>query len=429
VTDDFALDDVLAYWSRRPAGWEGDWDETRRPPGWTAAKERAAHNDAGDPPPLPELVDLGEFVAVEEPGAEPLVGDEAGSLIPQGGDVMLYGDGGAGKTTLAIDLAFHLAAGDDWLGLSIPHAVTVALIENEGPRPLFRNKLRHKREGWRGSSIDDRICVLEKPWGDFTFDDDRWCEALAAALKFLTVDVLIVGPVTRTGMNEAGTLQEVRDFMKLVAQLRALTGRRLTVVLLHHENKGGQVSGAWEGAVDTLLHVQGQGHGRTRLFFQKARWASAQHGTAVGLLWTEGEGFAVEQREELDDEAIAELIVEQVRENAGTGWMKVEYAVKGVGAERIRAVRDALLASGVIVNVDGGELRPLQERRAAHLYLAEDPSIRHLRPASDAAPTQPASLWPEGDAATSASCVPPLKGRTDVDAAAAPASNDSEANA
>ena len=32
---------------------------------------------------------------------------------------MFYGDGGAGKTTLAIDLAFHLAAGEDWLGIPV----------------------------------------------------------------------------------------------------------------------------------------------------------------------------------------------------------------------------------------------------------------------------------------------------------------------
>jgi hypothetical protein len=370
--------------------------------------------------PEPELVPVDEFIAVEEEGAEALVGGPGAAVIPEGGDVMLYGDGGAGKTTLSIDLGFHLAAGDDWLGLPIARPASVLIIENEGPRPLFRAKLRRKREGWAGSALDDRLHVLERPWGEFSFDDPLWREALAAQIKAFEIDVLIAGPVTRSGMNEAGTLQEVRDFMMLVDDLRTLTGRRLTVVLIHHESKSGQVSGAWEAAGDTLCHVQGQGHGRTRLFFQKARWASAQHGVAMSLLWAEGEGFAVEEREELDDEAIAELICEQVRENAGTGWTKVEAAVKGARADRVRAVRDGLLAAGKIVNVDGDELRPLQERRAAHLYLAGDPTIRHLRPARDADGTQAASLWAEGEAAESASCVLPYRGRRDVDAAAAP---------
>ena len=49
-------------------------------------------------------------------------------------------------------------------------------------------------------------------------------------------------------MEELGTLQQVRDFMADVAKFRERSGRRLTVILIHHENKGGAVSGAWEGA-------------------------------------------------------------------------------------------------------------------------------------------------------------------------------------
>ena len=55
---------------------------------------------------------LDAFVEVVEPGAEALLGEADEALIPEDGDVMVYGDGGAGKTTLCIDLACHLAAGD-----------------------------------------------------------------------------------------------------------------------------------------------------------------------------------------------------------------------------------------------------------------------------------------------------------------------------
>ena len=41
-------------------------------------------------------------------------------MLPEDGDVMIYGDGGASKTTLTIDLGCHLAAGDDWLGIPVP---------------------------------------------------------------------------------------------------------------------------------------------------------------------------------------------------------------------------------------------------------------------------------------------------------------------
>ncbi len=88
------------------------------------------------------FVSADAFVDVDEAGAAALVGDDENVLVPEGGDVMFYGDGGAGKTTLMLDLALHLAAGDDWLGILVERPVRVAIIENEGPRPLFRAKLR-----------------------------------------------------------------------------------------------------------------------------------------------------------------------------------------------------------------------------------------------------------------------------------------------
>ncbi len=89
-----------------------------------------------------------EFAAIDEEGAQPLVGDAENVLIPEGGDVMVYGEGGAGKTSLTIDLGCHLAAGRDWLDLPVGQPARILIIENEGPRPLLRAKLRRKLNAW-----------------------------------------------------------------------------------------------------------------------------------------------------------------------------------------------------------------------------------------------------------------------------------------
>jgi hypothetical protein len=179
------------------------------------------------------------------------------------------------------------------------------MIENEGPRPLFRRKVARKLAGWTGSPLTGRIGIFSEPWGEFTFADESWRAALAAKVREEEIDVLIAGPVTRLGMNEAGTLQQVRDFMELVKAVRVESGRRLAVILVHHENKGGAVSGAWEGAADTLLHVEARGPGHTRLHVQKARWSSDHHGTHLDLAWAEGEGFTLE--EAIDRDYTAEI--------------------------------------------------------------------------------------------------------------------------
>jgi hypothetical protein len=60
-------------------------------------------------PPL-RVVSLSEFAAVDEPSAEPLLGSKQDAVLSAGGTLVFYGDGGAGKTTLGLDLVLHLAA-------------------------------------------------------------------------------------------------------------------------------------------------------------------------------------------------------------------------------------------------------------------------------------------------------------------------------
>ena len=118
------------------------------------------------------VVTLDDFAAVHEPGAEALLGTPEQVLLPVGGDAMIYGDGGTGKTTLAVDLAFHVAVGAEWLGIATRPA-RVLLIENEGPRVKFRQKLARKLETWQGEPWAPNVHVLEIPWGQFTFANDQ----------------------------------------------------------------------------------------------------------------------------------------------------------------------------------------------------------------------------------------------------------------
>src|SRR5262249_45422513 len=154
-----------------------------------------------------EYVTLEEFVAVDEPGAEPLASStDGGSVIPAGGLVVVYGNGGAGKTTALVDLAFHLAAGIPWLDLVTPtRPLTIVQVENEGPRPEFRRKLGAKLVAWDGPSIRHRIHIHEHPWEGFSFRDDLARAALIQRIQDTEADVLIAGPVKGIGMQGGGT--------------------------------------------------------------------------------------------------------------------------------------------------------------------------------------------------------------------------------
>ena len=59
------------------------------------------------------------------------------------------------------------------------------------------------------------------PWAKVTFADETARRVLAEAIREHGIDVVMVGPVSRSGMHDAGTLQEVNAFMELVAAVRA----------------------------------------------------------------------------------------------------------------------------------------------------------------------------------------------------------------
>jgi hypothetical protein len=119
---------------------------------------------------------------------------------------------------------------------------------------MFRGKLKRKREAWGASRLDGWIQILERPWAQFTFASEQWREEIARQIKAQEIDVLIVGPLNKIGMTAAGTLAEVNAFMEYIKNVRSQLNRPLVVILVHHENKGGAVSGAWDDPCHQLAH-------------------------------------------------------------------------------------------------------------------------------------------------------------------------------
>ena len=229
------------------------------------------------------------FASVDEPSAEPLLGDDGDAVVTAGSIVLWYGDGGAGKSTLEIDAAVHLSTGTPWLGFSVPRPLRILLIENEGPRGPFRAKIGRKLDAF-GPAPD--LYVLEEPWAQVRLNRDEDMNALRGWVEQNTIEILMLGPVASAGFTGAGTPDDIEAHAQRLALLRHGLTRPLVIWLIHHENKAGDVSGAWERLPDTLVHVRaGDGGGYTMLTWKKTRWSSTTHGKKMTLRWTNGEGF------------------------------------------------------------------------------------------------------------------------------------------
>lgn len=367
--------------------------------------------DESDPDPF-VFQTIGEFAAEVEPDAVPLIGTADQALIAADSDAMLYGDGGAGKTTLAVELTFCAAAGTPFLGIEVPRPLRSMLIEAEGSRGLFRRKLDLKLGTWDGPPADfnDRIKVLAEPWAALDLTDPKHARKLADKIIEYGTDLVIVGPLTAVGMDTPGTIAEARQFVReSLGVIRGFVGRPVAFLIVHHEAKGGKVSGAWEGVGDTLLHMSKHARDTAVLHVKKARNASDLHDTKLSLRWgDDGNSFVIDTSKP-DEQSRAERawdgIAQYVLKNPGCGWGEVKKAVSGEDSY-LKKRRESMLDAGVLVDALGRRGQGKQMK----LYHRDDPKCPPPTVQIDLDPTWAADR-------TSAAQAPILPGAQDSEGA------------
>ncbi len=108
-----------------------------------------------------------------------------------------------------------------------PGPVSVLLVENEGPRPLFRVKAERKLDGWTGLAARRPGPHRRGAVGARSRSPPRRHRAeLARQIADHEIDVVIIGPLAAAGMNEAGTLARgPRRSSPCCDDVRQLAGR------------------------------------------------------------------------------------------------------------------------------------------------------------------------------------------------------------
>jgi 5S rRNA maturation endonuclease (ribonuclease M5) len=270
-------------------------------------------------PSSPFALTLDEFIATKSDLPPALLGDDVETILAAVGFLLLFGRGGRGKTTLSVDAVLHLASGIDWLGFHVERPLRILVIENEGPRELFRDKLERKRSHWP-HPIAGAIFVYTENWGAFTLSDPQAIERLRAFIAQNQVDLVIGDPLDTLGVAGVGSPDEIRTFVALMVE--AGLSRDVAFWLLHHPRKErtddelDEAAGAWGGKPDTVLRIDVQPGDRARLSFPKVRWSRRSRRPALILAFDpETEGYSVvgEEGEERDLAAeIEELLADGV---------------------------------------------------------------------------------------------------------------------
>ena len=337
----------------------------------------------------------------EEPGAEPVVGTTDDVLIPSAGDVLVYGDGGAGKTTLPVDLAVHLAAGDEWLGIPIAQPVRVLLVENEGPRPPFRTKLRRKRQGWTGNHVDDRLLVLDEPWADEPFANEMHRRELAQLIRRTDrrADRRAGDAVGHGRGGNAARGSRLPRTRRRCSQPVGTPAHGDAHPPPDQSRRGVGRVGGQRRHTPSRLGTRARPHPPLRA---EGAMASSLHGTTFNLRWEDGASFTVEARPEINEDTMADGLRAAIREHpASRGRRSSDPERPRQRRRRAPASATASSRIGVLTN------SPAREGEF-NLWLADDPAAPRsgTRTGTERLPFP----TPEADAEPTRSPVPALKG-------------------
>ncbi|WP_343503577.1 MULTISPECIES: AAA family ATPase [Roseobacteraceae] len=174
---------------------------------------------------------------------------------------VIYGESNVGKTFLALDMAFHVAAGEPWHG-SLVKGGPVVYLASEGGRGIelrieaFRRQnpeltqAIEKAQSFRLLSVTVDLCAP----GD--------AEALGELLGGLKPALIVVDTLARSmGAGDENTAKDMGALIRNIDHLRAETGAH--VMVIHHSGKdttkGARGSGSLRGAVDHEIELTRDG--------------------------------------------------------------------------------------------------------------------------------------------------------------------------
>jgi energy-coupling factor transporter ATP-binding protein EcfA2 len=304
---------------------------------------------------LGELPDPGE--------ADMLVGP----LVGRGARTIVVGDTGHGKTTLAAQLAGAILTGGEVFGYAGTGGGPVVVVDLEqGLRSLKRTA--------REAGFDERDDVLfvHAPDGLALDSDSADRAELERIVARHRPTALILDPYYKAHRGDSNEERAVVDLMRYLDGLRSRHG--FALILPAHPRKDPTSSGARKltlhdvagsGAVvrgaEVVVAIERLSHGYARLRILKDRDGDLSVGDTWPLIFTRGEGFKLDPKEE---QTVEEL---EARVLADRGdWRTVKEWAADLGIREKRA-KDLLqrLAEGERVMFQVG---PPGRSPAAHCY-------------------------------------------------------------
>jgi len=199
----------------------------------------------------PGLLSLSAFAALEQQAA----GYVIKGMLLRASYAETFGAPGEGKTFVALDQGYHVAAGREWMGRKV-HAGPVLYLAYEGRGGMVK---RAKALRQKYGDADVPLYIVGSA---FNLREQAGRKELGAVIAQLPAKpvLIIVDTFARALMGgDENSAQDVGAFNSAVAALIESTGA--CVMIIHHsgkdKSKGARGSSALLGAIDTEIEVDG----------------------------------------------------------------------------------------------------------------------------------------------------------------------------
>lgn len=185
--------------------------------------------------------------------------------LDRGASSVIYGESNVGKTFFALDLALHVAAGEEWHGSRVPTGekwagpvIYVACEGGSGINNRIEAMRRAKPELMERIEENGDFCLLSAPLDLCTSEDASYLVAAIREDFDQMPSLIVVDTLARTmGAGDENTAKDMGMFIKSIDLLREATGAH--VMVIHHSgkdaSKGARGSGSLRAAVDTEIEL------------------------------------------------------------------------------------------------------------------------------------------------------------------------------
>jgi hypothetical protein len=181
------------------------------------------------------------------------------NLLDAGAMSVMYGDSGTGKTFVALDLAYHVAAGVPWNGLKVVQGPVIYVAAEAGEDINARIEALDKHYSPdKEPPLDTVPCLVD------LFRAGADLQPLIALVREAAkeygrdVSLIVIDTLARAmGAGDENQTPDMNQFVRHLDLLRTETGAH--VMIVHHTGKdkarGGRGSSALRAATDTELEV------------------------------------------------------------------------------------------------------------------------------------------------------------------------------